>query len=344
MENRLIHLAAPTAEWGRQFESEKLLLERALGNSSAGIHAIGSTAIEGILAKPVVDLLVEATDLDSVDARNAEMMSLGYFAKGENGIPRRRYFRKDIGGERAFHVHIFRRGDPQVRRHLAFRNGMNANPDLAKAYERVKVEALQAAEFQSERYQALKGSFIEEMTQRFLKEGKSLSGPELFVLETTGLTLRQMIPGDLDFLAAMLGHPEVMTHYPKVLDREEVKGWLDRTLGCYARAGHGFWMVERKGSGEKVGQVGLLPKEINGRAEVEVAYMVHRDFWRQGIASEAARACVEYGLETLQASRIVAMIRPKNSASLAVSAKLGMTRIGETTHLGLFHNLYANSR
>jgi GrpB-like predicted nucleotidyltransferase (UPF0157 family)/RimJ/RimL family protein N-acetyltransferase len=341
MENRTIRLSPPDPEWRRKFDSERKLLESALGSAVLGIHAIGSTAIEGIFAKPVVDILVEAADLDRVDARNPDMAALGYLVKGENGIPRRRYFQKDVGGERAFHVHAFRRGDPQVRRHLAFRNGMNANPDLAKEYERVKMEAIRAAESRSERYQTLKGEFIEEMTRRFLREGRSLSGQELFVLETQRFTLRQMVPGDLDFLASMLGHPEVMAHYPKVLDREEAQAWLERTLTCYARAGHGFWMVERKGSGDKVGQVGLLPKEINGRAEVEVAYMVHRDFWNLGIASEAARACLEFGLEVLRSPRIVAMIRPENTASLRVSAKLGMNRIGETTHLGLFHNLYA---
>jgi RimJ/RimL family protein N-acetyltransferase len=66
------------------------------------------------------------------------------------------------------------------------------------------------------------------------------------ILETKRFALRQMVESDLDFQASMLGNPEVMLHYPKPLGRDEAKGWLQRTLDCYARAGHGFWIVERR--------------------------------------------------------------------------------------------------
>ena len=164
------------------------------------------------------------------------------------------------------------------------------------------------------------------------------------VLETKRFALRLTAESDLDFLASMLGNPEVMHHYPKPLDREESKGWLQRTLGCYAKAGHGFWIVERRENGERVGQVGLLPKEINGKPEVEVAYMVHRDYWKQGIASETALACRDYAFNTLKVSRIISMIRPANHVSLRVAKKLDMQLIGEAVHLGLHHDLYENRR
>lgn len=99
------------------------------------------------------------------------MTALGYAAKGENGISGRRYFQKEVEGVRAFHLHAFMQGDPQVKRHLAFRDGMNGNPVLAREYERVKLQAIEEAGFRSQKYQALKGDFIEDMTQRFLKEG-----------------------------------------------------------------------------------------------------------------------------------------------------------------------------
>src|SRR4051812_1538232 len=102
------------------------------------------------------------------------------------------------------------------------------------------------------------------------------------ILETPRLLLREMDESDLDFLAIMLGHSEVMTYYPKPLNREEARAWYDRVQACYVRAGHGFWLVESKATGERIAQIGLLPKEINGKAEVEVAYMVHRPYWKQG--------------------------------------------------------------
>lgn len=164
------------------------------------------------------------------------------------------------------------------------------------------------------------------------------------ILETTRLRLRAMNESDLDFLASMLGDPEVMRYYPKPLDREEASAWYQRVLACYAKAGYGFWMVEKKDSGLRVAQIGLLPKEIDGQQEVEVAYMVHRPFWRQGIATEAASACRDHALDVLKVPRVICMIRPMNTPSLHVAAKLGMRRIGETKHQGFAHDLYGYSR
>ena len=70
--------------------------------------------------------------------------------------------------------------------------------------------------------------------------------------------------------------------------------------------------------------------------------MIHRPFWKQGVATEVARACLEYGLNILKLPRVVCMIRPENLPSLAVAARLGLQRIGETVHLGFPHNLFAN--
>jgi RimJ/RimL family protein N-acetyltransferase len=164
------------------------------------------------------------------------------------------------------------------------------------------------------------------------------------ILETGRLRLRGMTGADLDFLASMLGDPVVMKHYPKPLDRAEAADWLKRTQGCYARAGHGFWIAGLRGTGEPIGQIGLLPKESNGRPEVEVAYMLHRDHWRKGYATEAAIACRDYAFNTLKVPRVVCMIREGNAESLAVAARLGMKRIGTTMHQGLPHLLFGYSR
>jgi RimJ/RimL family protein N-acetyltransferase len=161
------------------------------------------------------------------------------------------------------------------------------------------------------------------------------------ILTTERLHLRAMTEADLDFLSAMLGHPEVMEHYPKPLDRAYAHDWLTRVLASYARAGHGFWLAELRESAEPVGQIGLLPQDINGRPEVEVAYMLARPFWGRGLATEGARACRDHALGTMAVPRVVSMIRPPNQRSLRVAANLGMKPIGHTLHKGLEHDLYA---
>jgi RimJ/RimL family protein N-acetyltransferase len=77
------------------------------------------------------------------------------------------------------------------------------------------------------------------------------------VLETQRLRLREMQPDDLDFVAAMLGDPEVMRYYPRVYSRADAQAWLDRQRKRYIDDGHGLWLVEERATGMPAGRVGL---------------------------------------------------------------------------------------
>ena len=125
--------------WAGQFDDEAAAIRAALGDSALAIHHIGSTSIPGILAKPIVDILVEIPSLDDLDRISPAMIDLGYQAMGAFGIPGRRYFRKDdANGARTHHVHAFGAGTPHVVRHLAFLDFLRARPDVAWAYSDLK--------------------------------------------------------------------------------------------------------------------------------------------------------------------------------------------------------------
>lgn len=125
--------------WAAAFASECELLQKVLRGDITAIHHIGSTAIPGILAKPVIDILAEAGDLDRIDRRQDGMRAAGYVAKGEYGLPGRRYFQKqDPTGKRTHHLHIYAAGSPEVTRHLAFRDYLRAQPEKAAAYSSLK--------------------------------------------------------------------------------------------------------------------------------------------------------------------------------------------------------------
>ena len=81
--------------WREEFASESVLVARCLGENVVATHHIGSTAIPGIFAKPIIDILVEVADVGAVDSYNEAMELGGYESMGEFGIPGRRYFRKD---------------------------------------------------------------------------------------------------------------------------------------------------------------------------------------------------------------------------------------------------------
>lgn len=165
------------------------------------------------------------------------------------------------------------------------------------------------------------------------------------ILETHRLVLREMGMADLDFVASMLADREVMRHYPKCYRRDESETWIERQLRRYARHGHGLWLAIEKATGRPVGQIGLLIQTIDKVEEREVAYLVHRPFWRQGFATEGARACCTHAFTVLERPRVYALIRPENVPSLGVAAKIGMTTEGRLVeHRGLAHLVYGISR
>jgi RimJ/RimL family protein N-acetyltransferase len=155
------------------------------------------------------------------------------------------------------------------------------------------------------------------------------------------LAFRELSPGDLDFVAGMLAHPEVMRHYPQLYSREEAREWIGRQLGRYARDGHGLWLVEDRATGEPRGQVGLLTQSVDGMEEPEIGYLIHRPFWRQGLATEAALATRVWAFDTLGLDRVISLIRPENLPSQGVARKLGMTPEKRAPFHGLEHIVFA---
>lgn len=126
--------------WPGKFEDEKAQLKQALGNCLVATHHIGSTAVEGLAAKPIIDILIEVTDLAVLDSHNDAMIAMRYAPRGESGIPGRRYYRKG-GAKRTHQVHAFEQGSDHVHRHIAFRDYLRSNPEISKEYAQLKRES-----------------------------------------------------------------------------------------------------------------------------------------------------------------------------------------------------------
>lgn len=150
--------------WTTQFTTEAARIKAALGPNTVAIHHIGSTAIPDILAKPIIDILVEVTDIKTVD-QNTQMPALGYEAKGEFGIKTRRYFQKlTPDGTRTHHVHIYEQGSEHIARHLAFRDYLRTHPDIATEYSSLKATLLKTCKSRDE-YIEGKSSFVKTTEQ-----------------------------------------------------------------------------------------------------------------------------------------------------------------------------------
>jgi len=147
------------------------------------------------------------------------------------------------------------------------------------------------------------------------------------ILETPRLLLRRQLLTDLDDLWALYCDPEITRYIPDApKTREEAREELEWHMHGHPRHPElGLWATIHKASGKFIGRCGLLPWEIDGQHEVEVAYTIARDFWGQGLGSEAALAIRDYGFNQLNLSRLICLIDPENIASQKVAEKIGMS-------------------
>lgn len=138
-----VELVAHSPRWAEMAAGESARLKSALGGLLVTVHHIGSTAIPGIMAKPVVDLIPIVTDIAELDAREGAVRALGYKWFGEYGLAGRRYcyLLDPATGKRLFQLHCYQKGWPDMPRHLAFRDYLRAHPLLAKEYEMEKIRA-----------------------------------------------------------------------------------------------------------------------------------------------------------------------------------------------------------
>ena len=134
---RSVNVIAYDPDWKARFEDEAALLRRAIGPAALRVHHIGSTAVPGLWAKPIIDILVEVSDLSVLDAQLPNLRRLGYRARGENGIAQRRYFTKG-GDERTHHLHAYLPDSDSVLRHLCVRDFLLAHPRAAAEYADIK--------------------------------------------------------------------------------------------------------------------------------------------------------------------------------------------------------------
>lgn len=157
---RIIEVVDYQQNWPELFAQESAQLSEVLATLEPTIHHIGSTAVVGLAAKPVIDILLEVDDVSNLDDLEDLFTELGYLGRGELGIPGRRYFQK--GGDlRSHQIHTFARGSDNVLRHLAFRDYLIHHPDIACQYSEVKHQAAQSCNNDIDRYCEAKDSFVQ---------------------------------------------------------------------------------------------------------------------------------------------------------------------------------------
>ena len=171
---RPVALAPHDPQWAVRAAALIADLRAAAPDAFRTLHHIGSTAVPGLAAKPVIDLLGEAGSLAAIEAARPALEALGWRWRGENGAAGRRYFTMDDPetGERAAHLHGHAVGDPMIAWHLAFRDRLRAEPETAEAYAREKARCAALHPGDSGAYAACKKAWTDRVAGEAVKGWK----------------------------------------------------------------------------------------------------------------------------------------------------------------------------
>ena len=139
------------------------------------------------------------------------------------------------------------------------------------------------------------------------------------------ISLRPFEVSDLDDMYAVLSHPDVMRFSlsgPKT--KTETEDFIKRCRAQYDEFGFGLLAVVYREENRVIGYCGLFRQEIDGLIELEIGYRLHPSYWGRGIATEAAGMIRDWAFANLDREKLISIIEPENTASIAVAKKIGM--------------------
>lgn len=152
--------------WEVEYENESqktFKIKNILKDILVEVYHIGSTAVKGLAAKSIIDIMPVVTNISLVDKHNKEFVAIGYECMGEFGIEGRRYFRKG-GDNRTHQIHIFEQSNHKdINRHIAVRDFLRTHPDIALEYGELKMELAYRFSEDIEGYCTGKDAFVKQL-------------------------------------------------------------------------------------------------------------------------------------------------------------------------------------
>jgi len=317
----MITLAPYNPAWSQLFAAEKATLKQAWGDIVLEIAHIGSTAIPGIYAKPVIDILVGVRDLNQFTHEHIKIIeSLGYhyIPAYEEQLPYRRFFQKDDkNGQRSHQIHLVNCRSSWYQRHILFRDYLRKYPADAKAYEAHKLK-LAAQYNDSNQYATAKNEFCRAIDKKaffdftinrpFIKTQRL----QAFIPQLACFDAYRDMMQDKDFIAC----------FGIACNQERIYQVLVEDMAHWDQHGFGAWMWYDN-EHQFIGRAGLKSKVIENNHEVELAYAIIPDVWGRGFAIEMGAAAIDFAFNTIHLSNLICFTTTTNQQSLRVMEKLG---------------------
>ena len=154
------------------------------------------------------------------------------------------------------------------------------------------------------------------------------------IIDTERLNLRYWVESDITSLIEMNKDEEVMRYFPSIMSEDESIGFYDRIIKHFSENGYGLFVVEEKAIKKFLGYTGFMLAQFESTFTpcVEIGWRFNKESWGKGFATEAAKACLEYGFSKLNFIEVNSFTSVLNKKSEAVMQRIGMNKVGEFNH------------
>lgn len=157
------------------------------------------------------------------------------------------------------------------------------------------------------------------------------------MLETNRLILKKLTKNDLQNLSSMLKNKDVMQAWEHSFSNKEVLNWFENQQNRYKEYGYGLMAVFLKQTDEFIGQAGITKQKLNGKTVSEIGYLLKKEFWHNGYATECAITLKKFGFNKLNLNEIYSIIRDNNIPSQNVAKRNGMSK--KSTIIKHYYNM-----
>jgi len=171
-----VMLSTYNKRWPAIYRAERKLLRNSLGKLAISVAHIGSTAVPGLCAKPILDVMVSVLSIENAEKNLSRFERCGYRVKPreEDPVPGRLFFSKDIDGLRCFHLHVTAAGSTFCKEHLRFRNVLRKDAKAARAYARIKLRLSKRFPDDRNAYIDGKAKFISDVLKKKPRKSQKL--------------------------------------------------------------------------------------------------------------------------------------------------------------------------
>ncbi len=325
--------------WPKLFDDEKAKLKQILSDVIVGVEHIGSTAIPGIYAKPVIDILIGVKDFKYFNQEHINIIkSLGYeyIQEYEKQLPHRCFFIKnDKEGKRTHHIHLVNFDSAWYQKHILFRDYLRLNSQDANAYELLKLQLAKQFSDTSE-YAGAKTEFCRAIDKNAYFD---------FIVNKPMVTTSRL-NGFIPQLACLENYKEMFQDEDFIncfgvkLTDEHIKQIIERDMNYWDKYSFGPFVWFDKTTNDFVGEGGLNHTIVGDMEVIELTYSLTPNYWGKGLAVEIGKFAIDYAFNDLKLDNIVCFTMTKNTQSLRVMEKLGFKYEKDFIHFNLPHKLY----